>query len=155
MNTHVAPSAALAHSGVWGTSSPSAFTPYAIFCVGNDKVREAAFRAWALDKGVPFKSLHGCYKGIQEASFIIPQEYLDYCTQWWINEESILLLSSQYRSRRMYGTRIAVLYFPKYGLTQPIGEWQRQPKEYALKQEAWTYDPSQDEYYVCEHTTQL
>lgn len=148
MTEHVNPNG-LRTSGIWGSSTPSDFKTYVIFCVGNDPYREAAFRAWALENGIGFKSLKGCYKGQQENSFIINEENLGRCYRWFSREESILFIGPMYRNGRLYGNREAHLYYLKTGEREDLGLFQWVPRSEALKEDAWTYDPTQDLYFIC------
>ena len=139
-------------SGVWPTSTDVVFTSYAVFCVGNDKVREAMFKAWAVASGVPFKELVGSYKGVTEASFIVPQsELANIMHHGWVRgEESILLLGPRYRDGVMCGNRKAELFFPASGDIVGLGHFAETTKAYAMKQDAWTFDPSNGTYWVAE-----
>lgn len=152
MNMHVSLEATVkSSSGIWGYSTPTAYQTYAIFCVGNDKVREAAFRSWATANGIGFKSVFGCYEGVQEASFIINQKDLPRCFAWYSKEDSVLLLGPAYREGKMHGSREASLYFLETGETRDMGRFLMVLREEALASDAWTYDPTLDAYFVCRH----
>lgn len=154
MTAHVSPNA-LTQSGLWGYSTPAAFENYMIFCVGNDKVREAQFRSWATSNGIGFKSLHGCYKGQQEASFIINMRDSARCFAWYSKEESVLLLGPSYREGSSHGNREAHLYYLSTGHLEDLGLYQWVPRDEGLREDAWTYDPTQDEYFVCRPKSQM
>lgn len=145
MNMHVNTSA---HSGVWATSSASAGETYAIFCVGNDKVREAAFRAWASAEGIGFKSLFGSYKGKQEASFIVNEKDLPQCAGWYRDEESILILGPLHLTGKSRGSRDAYLWYPSTDEQIYLGLFHETLRKYALTRDAWTFDPTTGSYYV-------
>jgi hypothetical protein len=147
----ITPTVAAATAGIWPTSSPVAFTSFAVFCVGNNKVREAMFKGWALGIGLPFKELVGSYKGVTEASFIVPFSRLVDVVEagWIVGEESVLILGSRYVDGVMRGDRVAHLWFPSTGETVNLGHFGQTTKAHALAQEAWTFDPTDGTYWVC------
>ena len=129
MNQHVSP-------GLWAHSTTAAYENFVIFCVGQDPYRIAAFRSWAADKGIGFKSLVGCYKGQIEQSFIVNEKNLPFVERWTRDEESILHLASNPR-----GPRIATLRH-RDGREEQLGHFVAViGRDYALKKESWTYDP--------------
>lgn len=152
MNAVAPMSSYTAASGVWPTSSPVAFDEYAVFCVGNNKVREAAFKAWAVAHGIGFKELVGAYKGVTETSFIVNVKSLPRIMRdvRLDGEESILLLGPRYREGRMHGDRLARLWFPAENRTVPIGHFREASKAYAMSRDGWTFDPSDETYWVAE-----
>lgn len=135
-------------SGVWGSSSQSAFDSFVIFCVGNDLYREAAFRGWALSNGVRFKSLKGSYKGTVENSFIVNAKDVERCIEWFAGEESVLVIGPRWRGGKMHGDREATLVF-NGGSLSDLGHFGYTAKEHAMTLEAWTYDPAEDVFYTC------
>ena len=137
------------NSGVQGWSSPCTFSSYLIFCVGNDIARESAFRAWAAENGIGFKNLTGKYKGTTERSFIVNFDNYFLCSHWFKDQESVLYLSPLYRNKQLFGERLAVLFYIN-GPRKDLGKWRNVCKEYALKQDAWTYDIDADQYWVAE-----
>lgn len=139
-------------SGIWGSSAASSTEYYIIFCVGNDLVRAAQFRSWALENKIGFKSLKGCYEGVQEDSFIVNYKDLNAVSPWFKDEESILILGPLFENGRLFGARRATLVYvgneTRPASSLELGRFTAQPREYALKQKAWTYDPSTGVYYV-------
>jgi len=137
MNQHVS-------SGVWGRSTPAAYEDYIIFCVGQNPVKIAAFKSWALGR-FGFKSLIGSYKGQTEHSFIVNAKHFPEIADWTNGEESILYLEAN-----PGGYRKATLKYLD-GREEPCGHFVPiTNREYVLRQESWTYDPTSGEYYVCQ-----
>lgn len=128
---------------VWGRSSPSISESYVIFCVGQDPVKIAAFRAWATDRQLGFKSLKGCYKGQMEESFITNLKNLPYIQKWLLEEESILLLGPA----NARDVRPAELVYAN-GKTEELGKFFSVGPETAKRYQSWTYDPLTDNYFI-------
>jgi hypothetical protein len=125
-------------------SSAQGSERYVIFCVGLDQRIVMAFRAWARARGLKFKSLNGCYKGQTEDSFIINAKDFRKVAVWTQNQESILLLGPC----NARDQRPAMLLYQDGG--QEFLGWLRSvPANQALSSDAWTYDPTQDAYFVC------
>jgi len=131
-------------SGIWGWSTPTAYEKYMIFCVGNNIAKESAFRAWAVSNEIGFKNLQGRYKGTEERSFIVNRRNEAKVYPWFANEESVLYLSEMVRGRN----RMAALHYLDDRPDALLGPWREVDRSYALKQDAWTYDPSADQYWV-------
>lgn len=128
---------------VWST--PEGHSSYVIFCLGNNPEREAAFARFAKSHGIPYKALKGSYKGVEENSFISNSDHWPEIKGWVWGEESVLLLGPA----NEYGAgRSASLLFAATGEMQPLGTFKQVPEEYALRQEAWTFDPTQNAYFV-------
>lgn len=110
-----------------------------------------SFVIFAGPKHVPFancKQLGGCYKGTREVSFLAPS------SEWHaartlalnFNQESVLLLGPK---RHRDAHRPAILHYLDDRLPEPLGYFVPVSREFALAREAWTYDPADDQYYVC------
>lgn len=154
MNMLVNPSslvstAVSALGGVWGHSSPSHWDTYVVFCVGNDLVKEAAFRQWAHASNIGFKSLVGCYKGQTENSFIVNHKHFREVLPWIKREESVLILGANENMGGGKSMRPAKLVFLEDNTEQDLGYFREVGREYALAQDAWTYDPQTCKYWVC------
>lgn len=135
MNQHIGPA-------YWPRSSEIAYQNYIIFCAGTDLIRVAAFRAWASNRTLNFKSLKGSYKGQIEDSFIINAKDYDEIKPWILDQESILWLGP------ISGLgRSAKLVFSN-GDEQEIGTFVSTYRDYALKQDSWTLDIAANEYYI-------
>lgn len=132
-------------SGVWGHSSRSGFNEYIIFCVGQDHRRITAFRSWAQHKGIPFKSLKGCYRGQKEDSFIINARDWDLVKPWTIKEESILRLGHcNARDQRPAQIEYAD------GRTEELGYMRSCRRAEAFARDGWTYCPTLNSYSACD-----
>lgn len=126
-------------------SSPEQYVIFSIDGEEDDAVVEA-FEAHLQSWEIGFKRLKGCYKGMQENSWIINSRNWLYVRYWHelAGQESVLHLG-----RWSNGGRDATLYFAD-GHREHVGRFMLEPKEFALKQEAWTFDPSIPAYFVCE-----
>lgn len=149
-------------TGGWeGRSDDSAFKRYIVFEVGGIQ-EAAAFRAWALETGKSFKSLMGSWQGRHNPSFIMedsPTLRLE-LAYWVRKQEAILCLGPAYRKRpedglyQLFGNREAVLDWiagDGYEVVQrePLkGLWQSVSRATALRQDSWTFDPSENQYYA-------
>lgn len=158
-------------SGVQMHSGDTKWQPYVIFEVGYDKLVQQQFKAWALNNSIGFKELVGSYKGQVAASFIVKASDLKTIasTGWLGREESILYLDPCYAPASMkphnkrpacllYGYGKATL-FEDLALMHQLGErvdgqivelgdWQQVSKDEAFKHDGWTFDPSNNTYWV-------
>lgn len=130
--------------------------PLAIFAVGDDKAD--AFERDMTFAGLKLKRVVGAYKGQTEVSFVTPLDTLYAATAsgWLDGQESILVLSSRpLVEGRVAGWRDAALLFllpdgrpdPQKPAV-PLGRFVAANQATALAQDAWTFDPSEDMYYV-------
>lgn len=112
--------------------------------------RNAEFALWLIANGIPHKQLIGCYKGQKEISFLIRRDdFQDNpvgLRAWLDGQESILVLSAQEPHRR--GQRTAHLTYLANGAKEELGYWTAVSRTDALTQDAWTYDPAFEQYYV-------
>ncbi len=132
-------------SSVWGHSSPQGFEAYIIFCVGTDKKNIQAFRRWAKKEHLNYKSLVGCYLGQRESSFITNARNYSHIEHWITSQDSILYLGScDARDRRP-----AILCY-KDGREDYLGKLVSVSADVAHQQHSWTYDPTQDTYFICQ-----
>lgn len=128
----------------WGHSSSIGSRAFVIFCVGQDIRKVAAFRIWATSENIGFKSLKGCYNGQTEDSFIVALTDYPKVTPWTDGEDSVLVLGScDARDRRP-----ARLMFND-GSSHHLGLFHSCSREEALKRQSWTYDPTQNTYFIC------
>ena len=140
------------NGGIWGHSSPIGANHYVIFAVGDDYVTNAALKGWLFGHGIGFKPLLGAYKGQTEQSYIVNYERLQHLFNIGVlaGQESILVLGPC----NSKDERIATLAFlDPLGLniikTEKLGVFRSVSKDKAMAQDAWTYDPSTGEYYIC------
>lgn len=131
--------------GVWGHSSAGGQKEYVIFCVGQEPRMVSAFRAWAAAQGISFKSLKGCYKGKPEDSFLVAAEDFPSVRHWTTREETVLHLGPA-NARDMCPATL--LY--QDGGRQPLGLFRSCSRTAAFSRSSWTYDPSQDIYFIAE-----
>ena len=125
---------------------------YVIFSVmlGNDTMvdmlaHEAA-RDYLINKGISLKELEGSYKGNKELSFIVSQDHMEdvQALAKYHNQESIMLLKSH-----KHGLYKASLHYLKELLHEDIGYLRQVTKEIALQQDCYSYDKTQDAYFIC------
>lgn len=114
-----------------------------IFCVGQNQILVSAFRAWATAGGIPFKSLKGSYRGRIEDSFIVAATNFPKVRKWADEQESVLHLGPcDARDRRP-----ATLIYQQGG-REHLGLFRACGRNEALARSSWTYDPTQDLYFV-------
>lgn len=116
----------------------------AIFCVGQELRRVAAFRAWAAHRRLHVRSLVGCYRGATEMSFVIGTADYAEVVPWTRAEESVLFLGRVDRN----GARPARLVFAD-GRAEDLGHFVACSRETAHSCYSWTYDPVVDEHFIC------
>lgn len=147
-------------SGWEGRSDESAHKRYLVFAVGG--ILEAKqFNAWALGENIRFKALEGSWKGEHEPSFIVEDtnENRLRIAYWVKGQDALLCLGPAYRKRpdglyQLYGNREAILDWLEpdgYGVCEReklSGLWQAVSKETALRQDSWTFDPGEKQYYA-------
>ena len=127
---------------------------YFIFAVA-DMYKAVAFKAWALNAGIGFKALFGKYKGMTEWAFICNWKHRDAVAPWYTGQESLLLLKPLWDNGELLGARPAFLYWLKDNgdgrkdTVTPIGYFKETTAQYALAQDAYTFDPSTGCYYIC------
>ena len=108
---------------------------------------ESVIRDFFNDNGIGFKQLIGSYKGTTEDSYVVNMKWLSYVEQAGLldGEESILLLSESLGQNR----RRAKLHFLNASKPdEDIGILRAVVKEEAMKQDAWSYRPDLDTYFV-------
>ena len=132
--------------GVCAHSDNSSTQEFIIFCVGNNATDDENFKLWAIKNNIGFKPLIGSYKGISETAFIINSKHHEALKPWIKNEESILNLGELVK-----GKRKATLVFTDNSIQNvDLGYFKYTSKQYALKQEAWTFDQENNAYYIAE-----
>lgn len=146
-------------SGWESRSGDSAFKRFVVFAVGGI-MEGKQFNAWALGEGLRFKALEGSWRGQKEPSFIVEDtnENRLRIAYWTKGQEAILCLGKAYRTGpdglgRLFGNREAILDFldgDGYSVTrrEPAGLWQPASRNQALAQESWTFDPTENQYYI-------
>lgn len=139
------------NSGVCTHSADNFWQDYAVFSVGDHGVNDGAFIAYCKDNNLPFKPLEGSYKGVKETSFIMPRKSYERALKdgWLVGQESVLLLSTPHSLGGGQSYRDATLLFLETGDTLALGHFVPRHKDYALAQEAWTFDPATGTYFVC------
>jgi hypothetical protein len=109
-----------------------------------DILNHDATRVALKNSGIQFKEVEACYKGQKEKSFVIENTLANFNAARNIalefGQERILIRDSESK---------ATLYFLDFKAKQPIelGSLNCVTKEYALAQDAWTYDKEHDQYY--------
>jgi hypothetical protein len=98
-------------------------------------------------RGIDYKLAIGCYEGLGETSYIVSYSHYELilALAGKHEQESILILSEATR----HGLRPATLYFLQSGDNIDMGYLTGCSKEYALKQNAYTYRPDLNQYWVC------
>lgn len=94
--------------------------------------------------GIPVREAVGCCKGKQERTFICPlvMQYhfefvLDLAREYM--QESILFVSEK---------QTAILYYLQTGKLDNIGKWTNVSRDAALKQDAYTFDHTSNNFFV-------
>lgn len=116
-----------------------------IYCVGQSLVVINAFKSAMAHEGIPAKPLMGRYKGQNEYSFISRMSDYPKIAPWLRDEESILHIHSFDSRDRPKAT----LKFLKEGRAVNLGRMVPVPREEAIVQDSFTYDPTYDVYFVC------
>jgi len=141
---------------------------YVIFAIDNDDDvhTNAKFLRYVDEREVmgktkgKMKLCIGSYKGKLERSYIMRwDDFMEHIAEsgYVDNQESILILRDGY-----YGKVYATLKFnndeskfPNVGYDDLfLGEFKSIPSNEAQYEEAWTYRPDLDTYYVCEEITE-
>jgi hypothetical protein len=113
--------------------------------VGQSILKVAAFKAAMVRAGVLAKPLLGRYKGQDEQSFISSMSDYAVIEPWLVAEESILHIHSyDARDRPM-----ATLRYLSTGEAIDLGRFHSVSREVARSQDAYTYDPTYDRYFIC------
>lgn len=137
-------------NGIQSHSSPAAFEQYVIFSTLPEKVKSLQdyLRATHDPQGLGHKYLIGCYKGEIEPAWIVNSKRLPelYKHGFLDGQESILILDHC----RNGGARPARLEFLKSGESVDLGLFRQSSEEFARKCDAWSYDPQQNLYFVCD-----
>lgn len=131
--------------GVCAHSSASSNNSYVIFSVVPE-ADDGLFK-WLRDEGIGYKALNGSWRGHIERSYIINQDHLPALKimGWLDGQESILLLGPQPARR---GYRLGVIEWLDNGQQEPAMRFVQTTKEYAMRQEGWTHDPSDNSYWI-------
>ena len=120
--------------------------PYILFASDFDQATTSKILKEA---DIPFKEVKGRYKGVDEVSYITPVnfKYLPFLYTLNGNQESVLVLLPIDPKTGFRPARLDV----KAGLVSyDLGYFKPVDKEYALSKDNYTYDPTQDQYYVAE-----
>lgn len=129
---------------VWARSSAILSREWAI--VAPDDQSEGGvwnFKLALLSRGILFKQLEGCYKDQREVSFLVDAGRVQEVRAHWVKQECILILSTPDARNRC----LATLEYAD-GRQEVIGVFRPVPKDEALWQDAWTYDPQQGVYFA-------
>lgn len=98
-----------------------------------------------INAGLAFKDLTGSYKGVKERSYLV-LTHNNTAYQAALNlarrceQESVLLLDEERNAKLMY---LNDMYQIDIGVLTPVS------KDEALEQDAWTYAPDLNQYYIC------
>ena len=109
--------------------------------------RHASLGEWLRDRGIGIKSLVGRYKDEQEASWlaVLPTDYASALDEIrriafaLCSQESILVVDPD---------RACTLHYAD-GEVEAIGQFKAVTKAVADRHSGASYDPSQDQWYVC------
>lgn len=118
---------------------------YFIYCVGQSPYRIAAFKGAMAEVGIAAKPLIGRYKGADEYSFISLMSDYEHIAPWLNAEESILHIHSFDARERPKAT----LKYLQQGTEECLGRMVPVPRDKALAQDSYTYDPTYKNYFVC------
>lgn len=92
----------------------------------------------------------GCYKGVNEVSYCAPEPVFWTIMRTWpamfADQESVLILGTP--AARNW--RSAELLMLKTGERVDIGTWRSATRDEAVKQDAYTYCPDRNLYWICE-----
>ena len=96
-----------------------------------------------------YKAVEGSYKGEKERSYVVTFQTLEDLQQILhvartYKQESILVVDVERNAQLMFLNTYSGGTMPKY-----VGKFKNVPKFEALEQEAWTYDPENNYYYIC------
>ena len=148
-------------SGVTTHSTPDIWQEFVIFSIddcefdtpGNTE-RAFAFEQWCKLSGLSPVRLIGSYKGQSEHSWIIPAETFfktavgnEMAAEWCSNQESVLHLSKPEKRARAW--RDANLLYQS-GDFVGIGKFKNVTSSEAKAREAWTHNPNNGAYWICE-----
>ena len=117
---------------------------YVIFCIGDNQHTIQAFHTWMAMQGIPYKPLLGCRNGKSEQSFGVREADFWKVHHWTKQQENILLIGP----RDMRGRRSATLRFQN-GMEIDFGVMLSCSRDHAFALPSWTYDPTQQAYFVC------
>ncbi len=146
--------------GTWGHSDASGGTTYAIFSVdrAGDKdlieitSRRHAVMAFMAGNGIDFKAVWGCYKGLQELSYVVETGDLPAIADTGLiaGQESILELGAcDARDRRpatlVYLTHSSLSWIKR----EDLGLFQQVSEDVAKAQDGYTFDPTTNHYFAC------
>jgi hypothetical protein len=123
---------------------PIAAESYVVFSVANDLVAIAALRAWAAARKLGLKSIVGCYRDRSEYSFVVNARDYPQFQDWTRDQESFLILGPS----GTRGRRPATLRY-RDGTEEDLGVLHSCARDVALKEDFWTYDPSQSLHFIC------
>lgn len=128
--------------GVWARSRRE--QSYLIFCVGQEEWQIKAFLRFALENGLGFKPLRGCYKGEKERSFITNAADLEWIMPFIQEQESILLLHDYDRADIPRATLVHL----QTGQREYLGRFMQGTHEVCKHYDSWTFDPLSGCYFV-------
>lgn len=97
------------------------------------------------------KEVQGCYNGAREVSWVVPVAiYTDMLRCGYLDtQESVLVLGPK---PRFSAHRPATLYYLDERLPKNLGYFVPQDDDFDPSSvDAWTFDPRDGTYYVCEH----
>lgn len=107
--------------------------------------RTTLLRKYLKERNVPFKELLGSYKGTQEHSFLVVdtiENVLQYAKRF--AQESILAVDSDRQAELVF---VPYFHVP-YTSEVKLGTFQQVTREEARAQDAWTYDPTENKYWI-------
>lgn len=125
------------------------------YCVFASSVDTEVVKEFLDNNNIGFKELQGCYKGVEEDSFIINIDFMHYVKLAGIldGEESVLILDQEDGGKRP----AYLLYMKDYyaferdnddSVLQSIGRMQEVPEEVAKAADAYSYRPDLGKYFL-------
>ena len=118
------------------------------YIIFSTSLPEEEVRKGLTERKLPFKVLEGKYKGVKETSYIIKFQLGVSVTELMPEQESVLVLSPVQDN----GLRKALLHYKDRDIGTngivPIGDFTPVSQEIAEAQDNYTYDPTQNQYFV-------
>lgn len=126
----------------------STYPPTVIFSIDDPSdQRIEDFHAWLVKHELTskVKAMIGCYKGQEEPSFIASQDVFRLYVQehgWVDKQESFLFVTG---CNKAYAT----LFYRAERRSVPLGSMQQVSEEVARSHDAWTWDFTYNNWYIC------
>lgn len=156
-------------SGVCSHSSPDMWQEFVIFAIDpceHGHYTNEYFEDWCKCLELPVTRLQGCYDGEEETSFIMTAQ--DFFTArperndlsvggiWCKEQESVLHLSKPEKRSRMWRSAF-LLMSDKADSDEKVkhlGYFKQVRKADAVSRDAWTHNPNNGGWFICEQSQQ-